>query len=264
MLSIYQKIKNEYNRIAQCCVDMERQIASLPPGKLYVLKEKNKTKWWYENNGKRKYIRKCEREFAELMAGKVYLCRELDALSKEKEALGYYLRHSDMGDIHGKSTEMLNKDSGYRELLIKQFLPESEELRKWESEPFNTNEHHTENLIYKTPSGHNVRSKSELMIAAELFRQGIPYRYECELILKNGFVIYPDFTIRNIRTGKIYYWEHFGMMDNSAYAKNTGGKIQTYIENDIIPGVNLIMTFETSSEPLTPMMIDDVIRTYLM
>jgi hypothetical protein len=38
--------------------------------------------------------------------------------------------------------------------------------------------------------------------------------------------IYPDFTIRHPVTGEVYYWEHFGMMDNENYAHNVYSKLQ--------------------------------------
>lgn len=75
-----------------------------------------------------------------------------------------------------------------------------------------------------------------------------------KLVLKNTF-FYPDFTIRHPRTGAVYYWEHFGMMDNQDYINNSCIKLRTYCENGIVPSVNLILTYETMEHPLG---IDDV------
>ena len=69
-----------------------------------------------------------------------------------------------------------------------------------------------------------MRSKSEAMIAMNLYVQKIPYRYECELKL-GSITLFPDFTIRHPETGEIFYWEHFGMMDKSEYVKNASDKI---------------------------------------
>ncbi|MFQ8777759.1 MAG: hypothetical protein ACLR78_10425 [Roseburia sp.] len=63
-----------------------------------------------------------------------------------------------------------------------------------------------------------MRSKSEAMIAMLLHLNAIPYRYECALSL-GGVTLFPDFTIRHPVTGVLYYWEHFGLMDDPAYAK---------------------------------------------
>ena len=63
-------------------------------------------------------------------------------------------------------------------------------------------------------------------------------------------VIYPDFTILNIRTGKIIYWEHAGRMDDPKYANQFVYKINSYMSNGIMPGRDLIFTYETMSNPL--------------
>ena len=62
---------------------------------------------------------------------------------------------------------------------------------------------------------------------------------------------YPDFTIRNPRTGKLLYWEHFGKIDDPDYAHKTSRKLNTYISNNIIPDIDLITTYETKDHPLS-------------
>ena len=94
-----------------------------------------------------------------------------------------------------------------------------------------------------------------------LFQAKIPYRYECQIILGN-IILYPDFTIRHPRTGKLYYWEHFGQMDNPEYNKKANNKLQTYISNGIIPTINLITTFETIDNPLTSNYVNELIEYY--
>ena len=87
------------------------------------------------------------------------------------------------------------------------------------------------------------------MIAMLLHLNAIPYRYECALSL-GGVTLFPDFTIRHPGTGALYYWEHFGLMDDPAYAKNAGSKLSLYAANGIIPSVHLITTYETKAYPL--------------
>ena len=43
-----------------------------------------------------------------------------------------------------------------------------------------------------------------------------------------GQTRYPDFTIRNKRTNTVFYWEHFGMTDNPAYADGMAEKLAWY------------------------------------
>ena len=96
-----------------------------------------------------------------------------------------------------------------------------------------------------------------------LFVNKIPFRYECELQLGEIF-IYPDFTIRHPKTGEIYYWEHFGRMDDSKYNKNVPSKLQLYISNGIIPSIQLITTYETIENPLSSEKVESLIREYFL
>ena len=108
-----------------------------------------------------------------------------------------------------------------------------------------------------------VRSKSEAMIAHFLYINKIPFQYEAALSL-NQLTIYPDFTIRHPFTGEMYYWEHFGLMDDLSYCQKTALKLQTYLSNGIIPSIHLITTFETSSNPLTTEIIQRTIEQYFL
>ena len=45
--------------------------------------------------------------------------------------------------------------------------------------------------------------------------------------------IYPDFTIRHPMTGETFYWEHFGIMDDSQYCNNALSKLQRYVMKTI-------------------------------
>lgn len=93
------------------------------------------------------------------------------------------------------------------------FTPLSKELLDWAKNPYTTNPKFPEQLIHKSPSGNLLRSKSEALIDAFLYKNKIPFRYECMLQL-DDITLYPDFTIRHPTNGKTFYWEHFGLMDN--------------------------------------------------
>ena len=53
------------------------------------------------------------------------------------------------------------------------------------------------------------------------------------------------------------------MMDDPDYMEKTIHKIRTYAKNDIIQGVNLILTFETGRIPLDPREIQKLIDQFL-
>lgn len=132
-----------------------------------------------------------------------------------------------------------------------------------------------ENVIYEgkeidgdipkiyTAKGERVRSKSEVIIADILNREGIPYRYEYPIQLKGRGRVYPDFTVLNVRKRKEIYWEHLGMMDDTNYVESALQKIALYEQNGIFPGDNLILTYETRKNPINQKIVKLMIQHYL-
>ena len=106
-----------------------------------------------------------------------------------------------------------------------------------------------------------VRSKSEVMIADALEQAGIPYRYECPLQLGRA-ILHPDFTLLRIADRKHLYWEHLGKMDDPEYVIKNLRRIRLYEQNGIMPGIDLILTMETSWQPMNLSVIKQMIQTY--
>ena len=198
---------------------------------------------------------------AERLAEKKYLLSLLEDLVAEKKAIESYLKNRDLG--LDKTKDILVHRPEYQELLAPCFIPKQEELNNWINEQYEKNLKNPENLIYKGSSGIMLRSKSEAIIEMLLYMNRIPFRYECALYL-NSATIFPDFTLRHPRTGRIYYWEHFGLMDEPAYAKNTSKKLATYIANNIIPTIHLITTYETREHPLGIDTVKKTIEQYFL
>jgi hypothetical protein len=119
---------------------------------------------------------------------------------------------------------------------------------------------------YQTPAGLKVRSKTEYIIAESLRNAGVPFHYEKQLDSSFGIHmgIYPDFTCLNKRTGKTYYWEHFGRMDDPKYSFDAIQKIQNYAARGYYLGTSLIASFETSKMPVRTNYIDEMIQQYLV
>ena len=80
----------------------------------------------------------------------------------------------------------------------------------------------------------------------------------------DDITLFPDFTIRHPVSKEVYYWEHFGMMDDSAYSQKAFSKMQLYTRYGIIPSVNLITTYETKDNPLSIDTIEKVISNYFL
>ena len=158
---------------------------------------------------------------------------------------------------------MLEETSEFSNLLTTYFSTKISNLSDWTTTPYEKNTNHPEGLKFKTINGYYVRSKSELIIANILISNNIPFRYECALNL-GGVTIYPDFTIMHPKTKQIFYWEHFGMIDNPSYASGANSKLHTYISNEIYPTINLITTYETKGYPLNISMVEEIIKYYFL
>ena len=178
-----------------------------------------------------------------------------------------YLRHA--LETEAKLIEVYNNlYEGKRVVFEPDILPVSEKMMRFEQEeyeglPFDENDR-TE---YYTNRGERVRSKSEKIIADELNRQGIPYKYEKPLkLLVDGKIkeFYPDFTVMNITDGEIKYLEHLGMMDNPLYFKNTLSKLDIYEKNKLLVGRDVILLHESSYRPLNTKVITDYINEFLV
>lgn len=98
--------------------------------------------------------------------------------------------------------------------------PVEEFVRRWEEFQYKGKGFEEDDPEFYSDKGERVRSKSKVIIADLLNREGIPYRYECPIYLKGLGLRYPDFTTLNIRKRKEIYWEHFGRMDDPLYAEN--------------------------------------------
>lgn len=260
IITIYERAIAEQDVLEKQINSIKKQIKSLPSGKL-VCSQNGKYKKWYQSDGHKKvYISKTNKKLAEQLAAKKYLSLQLEDLKNEKNAIQFYLRHS---SFHGKSEKLLTDDSEYKNLLTSYFSPLSEELSTWSKTEYISNPNYPEQLVHKGSSGIFVRSKSESMIDMILYVHKIPFRYECALTLGET-TLYPDFTIRHPKTGEVYYWEHFGLMDNPAYSKNAYTKLQLYTNHGIIPSIQLITTYETKEHPLTAETIESIVENYFL
>jgi len=123
------------------------------------------------------------------------------------------------------------------------------------------NVYHPEQLIYLTNSGIRVRSKSERTIADMLTQNGIPFLYEAEFAFGGEFKS-PDFTINRPYDGKLYLWEHFGLIEQDEYRLNANKKLALYNRFGFYPFENLICTYEQDLQ--NPAHIQAIIETFLL
>lgn len=253
------QIQEESRLLGRQIKELESRLRRAPEGELRCARNGKGMKWYYYSDGSRRvYLAKKNHTLAEKLVLKKYNRISLEAARKKKAAIDACIAAYAEG---GKMTEPLTgSDSCYRELLIPQLSKLPDRVAAWAEEKYERNTEHSENLRFKTKKGDVVRSKSEVFIADTLFLNKVPYRYEPKLDLGNFGTYYPDFVIYHPRFMKIYYWEHFGKMDDDEYIHKAYRKLEIYTQNGIVPTDNLVTTFETKRRPLDPALVEKIVR----
>ena len=256
----YLRISEEKTQLEQEIARLHAKIASLPPGKIYCSKSGKYVRWFLSDGHTSTYLNKSKFPLIRTLAQKKYLTLQLKYLTSELKILDTCLKKH-VGNPNLASI-LLETSPEYRALLADSLCAVEQKIESWKKEPYVYNPLYPEQLIHPCPSGNYVRSKSEYMIASALFHRNIAFRYECSLEL-DSLIFYPDFTIMHPKTGKLLYWEHFGLMDAPEYRDKAFRKLRIYADHGILPGINLITTYETRSHPLTYAEIDHQIQHLL-
>lgn len=257
----YQKLLRRKNQIESQLIVLEKELEGLPLGELHLRRNGNYIKWYNHRDGRIEYITKKQRGLAEQLAIRKYKTTLMKELQAEKQAIEAYMKCIDRNSF--EASDLLMDEFGFKPLLDKYFNSYHYDIEAWVQEPYEKNVTHQEHLIHNTVADFKVRSKSESLIVSALYQNHIPFRYECALHL-GEIVVYPDFTILHPITKRIYYYEHFGMMDNSEYAHAAYRKLELYSEHGIVPTINLLTTFETKNHPLDYGVIDKLISDYFL
>lgn len=257
-----QKRKN-ISEVAKLEEKVLKSLEFAPTGKLRceMLRGKYPQYYFVENgdtehpNGR--YIRKSEIEVARKLAQKEYdklILREIKRLERIEKLTGQANGIFSLGEIHCRMPVA-------KQLLITPYVEDNASyIEKWlMSMQGNENDYPITNG-YITERGENVRSKSEKMIADKLYLMKVPYVYEAKLVLRNGMNFYPDFTVLNVRTRQVLYYEHFGMMDNAEYCNKALEKIDMYESNNLFLGENFFFTMESSQKGINMSRLSSLIE----
>lgn len=251
-------VQKEVVQLEKMLTQIEEFLNSAPEGTLKVQSKGEGTYFYHQcwNKKKkqyvRKYIKKENLSFARTLAQKQYYGLIQPIL---KHNLGI-LKNFAMQYRPEEYKKIYDALTQERMKLVTPLLGNREEwIQQWQEECYEKNNSYVENLRYETEQGEFVRSKSEVIIANILYqhRENILYKYErpVEVVIEGRIrTIYPDFTILNLHTGKIVYWEHAGKMDDPHYANEFVKKVNTYVENGILLGRDVVFSYETIENSL--------------
>jgi len=193
------------------------------------------------------------------------LCRELlyTALTRQEEKI-IILHQGEFRDfIRFAGTEASATARRFTDLF---FLPEVRQVEK---------KHYDARYINVSERGEKMISKNEVIIANCLnkYKKQISYAYEGKLTLgKSGRTIKPDFTIEHLGNGRVFYWEHLGMMTNEEYRNKWQKKKQGYMEEGFVLFEDasidddkvLITTEENPNGGIDSQYFDQIVRKYIL
>ena len=188
-------------------------------------------------------------------------------LEKAKHELRLIENFTTTLEKNSTDTVLDSLDEKRKSLIKPATLTEAQYAELWQNQPYRKKKIEDTNHKLITDNGEFVRSKSEIIIANALKSQNVPYRYEFLLVIETEEEDYrefhPDFYCLNIRTRQEYAWEHFGMMDDSAYAERAVERLAFYSANGYFPGKNLIITMESKNSSVNSQEINRIINQYL-
>ena len=235
-------------------------IKSAPKEKLRIRKKGHNYQYYIEKNNKRRYIIKKNIEIVKKIAQRDYYKKLLSCLEKNTRVLNYFIANYNPYKLE----QCYQKLPEARRQLINPIILDNETFtEQWQAKKYERKKEAPDGS-FCTLKNEAVRSKSEIIIANLLCSRNVPYHYEYPVHLAEGMIFHPDFLCLNKRTRQEFYWEHCGRMDDPVYAVNMTQKLSEYSKNGIIPGKNLILTFETVKTPVETKAVERLIEAFLL
>ena len=269
MKGLKQLLDEEYERLSKIIKISEKrlgeitQVKQVKEGSLRVAKCNNCDQYYYckpmDNQGI--YLPKGQEELIRMLAEKSYYKKMLKLAEKRIKQVRSLLRDYDDDEIE----KVYYKVHPSKRKFIKPVEPTWEQvLQEWKQIPYTGKKFWDDSQVILTDKGERVRSKTEKIMADYFYHHGIEYKYECPLHLKDGRVVYPDFTFLSPKTYEEIYWEHNGMMGEHDYTIGAVKKILAYEASGIYSGERLILTYETDQLVLNVDKIEELVNRYLI
>lgn len=243
---------------------INKRLGKYPPGLIHIINSKGRVQYYLRKDSSDKngsYISKKDDKKLRCYLQKWYDRKAVHLIENEITYLEKFLAKTTSINQKIKAIYSDHPDE-IKQLIIPIDISDEDYVNEWLSQTYEKKPIGESDAVHETDLGEFVRSKSELNIANKLAKAHIPYKYECPIKLANGQIIYPDFTILDVRNRKEILWEHRGMMDDREYSKNSVLRLKILNKEGFILGDNLIITEETQTAPLGTNEIDRVIKRF--
>ncbi len=258
---LIENLIEQRNKLVSVIREIDKRMQKAPEGSVRVVKHRQGFQYYLRSNPLDKngtYIPVKDRQIAISLVQKSYDQQVKASAEAHIKVINKFIKDYNPNVLKEIYSSM---PDGRKEFINPVDIPDAEFIRQWLSQEYEKKGFAEGTPEHYTSVGERVRSKSEVMIADALSQIEIPYRYEYPLELGN-MTIHPDFTILRAADREILYWEHFGMMDDIIYCQKAVKKLRLYEAYKIFPGINLIITMETSNTPITQVVIRNMIKTY--
>ncbi|MBE5853553.1 MAG: hypothetical protein E7299_11505 [Lachnospiraceae bacterium] len=259
-----RKITEEREQmLAKLIKEKERALKNAPEGSLRANKSGQRTQYYHYTssaNTNGKYLRASEQNLIHALAQKEYDQKILRSAHNEKallEKLNMLYEKEMIEDVYEKIVQ------GKRDVINPIVQPRETYIKQWMEQEYDGLKFRDDAPEFYSDKGERMRSKSELLIANALYKNHIPYKYEKPLYLLSYGKVHPDFTILDVENRKEIYWEHLGLMDDLDYREKSLHKLIWYELDGYLLGDSLIITFETSKQPLNSKWIELIINKKL-
>lgn len=253
VFEITKKVNERLEYLKLMEEDIETRLKKFPRGKLYVAPgtTPNAYRYYIRKNPQDKlgeYLDKSKESLRDKLAYKKYY----SILQQNVEEEIRKLERIQKLQVADSITETYRKlNPGVKKLINPISVDNSTLEKAWREIPYEGLEFDpSDETEYYSELKERMRSKSEVLIANEMLHNNIPYKYECPITRKNGELLYPDFTILDIKRRRVVYWEHLGRMGDMDYVMKNIWKLDEYKKMGIYLGVNLFLTFESGMKPL--------------
>lgn len=253
-LLLRDMMREELVRYKKLYDKMENEFRDLAEGA--IIEQDGRLNRVFRENGKQKWIRIYDKSVLCELKKRRYIKKAMPVLAKRIKKCIRFLENDSIYDPEEIAMDLPEQYQGFDGLGV--VLDGDVEVTGWNLDEYTKGEMYKQHLIHEVENGLVTRSKSETMIAMRLKERGFDFRYEPELDLK-GKKMFPDFGALLKKRRRIVYWEHLGMIDDIGYVRAALKKLETYSDNGIILGHNLVITFETKDNPLTLREIDRII-----
>ena len=264
--NLYFEAKRRYNELLLIKKSKEAALEKVPPGKIRVSKTMHGVQYYLRKDTSDKsgrYVRKNETTLIKQHLKKAYDEKVLKIFTAELQGLRVLLQKAENA-VNKVRKAYSAYPAEVKKLITPVDVSDEDFIRGWMEETYEGKPITDYLPFWETKRKERVRSKSELNIANALADRGIPYKYECPLQLSSGVIVYPDFTVLDVKRRRVLYWEHRGMLDDKEYARGAVLRLKELTREGFFIGEELIITEETSANPLGTNEIETVIRRFFL